>query len=377
VASTVDPVDTAQPDDTSEVGARQPGPIFVVGSMRSGSTMLRLILDSHPHIAVGAETGFVGALLAAKRIPNWRYGGEWYQRIGWSEAELDARLHEFYSGMFQRHAARQGKRRWGEKTPFHTAHMATMAQVFPEAVFVGIVRHPGAVAASLRDNFHYAFPDAVSYWSAINLDMVRAATALGDRFVLCRYEDLVSESERVLRALVGWLGEPWSPDVLAHHRVQREKGAPRVVDGSTITRDRIDASRAESWRRSAAPADHDALEGAAALAGFLGYESRTGREPDGVVTDTPDQVWLSDGADLARRREVWRDRVDFDHHPPTLPIDASAEELAERLARVERALERVRSRRAVRAADALRKAQHARSLRDLQDAWTGFRDLRR
>ena len=48
-------------------------PIFIVGSMRSGSTMLRLILDSHPNIAVPPETGFMGAVAATKVIPNWRF----------------------------------------------------------------------------------------------------------------------------------------------------------------------------------------------------------------------------------------------------------------------------------------------------------------
>ena len=77
------------------------GPVFVVGSMRSGSTMLRLILDSHPRIAVPPETGFMGALAATKRIPEWKFGDGWYERLGWTEAEVDERLREFYDGMFR------------------------------------------------------------------------------------------------------------------------------------------------------------------------------------------------------------------------------------------------------------------------------------
>ena len=63
------------------------GPIFIVGSMRSGSTMLRLILDSHPRIAIGGETGFMGALLATQLIPGWKHGAEWFGRIGWTEQQ--------------------------------------------------------------------------------------------------------------------------------------------------------------------------------------------------------------------------------------------------------------------------------------------------
>ncbi|MEP6667075.1 MAG: sulfotransferase [Nocardioidaceae bacterium] len=352
------------------------GPIFVVGTMRSGSTMLRLILDSHPRIAIGAETGFMGALLATKTIPNWKYGSEWYQRLAWTEEELDQRLRDFYNGMFDRHAAGQGKRRWGEKTPFHTAHMAAMARMFPSAVFVGIVRHPGAVAASLRKSFHYSFADALSYWTATNLDMVRAATELGPRFVACRYEDLVLEGEPVLRELVAWLGEPWSPNLLQHHVVQREKGAPRAADGSTSTRDAIDAKRAVRWAQSATDDDLQALESTAALAGFFGYEPVEPMNRHGLLAPDSPRLWLPTGDDLRSRRSDWEHRIDFDERPPTLAIDSNPEQLAKRLSQVEGALARTRSRKAVRMADAFRKVQHGRSWQDLRKAWGILRGQR-
>src|SRR4029077_11716000 len=83
-------------DRTATGGIDDAAPVFVVGSMRSGSTLLRLMLDSHPRIAIGAETGFMGAAMGTKRIPGWKYGAEWYQRINWSEAEVDQRLRDFY-----------------------------------------------------------------------------------------------------------------------------------------------------------------------------------------------------------------------------------------------------------------------------------------
>jgi hypothetical protein len=353
------------------------GPIFVVGSMRSGSTMLRLILDSHPRIAVGAETGFMGALTGAKAIPNWKHGTDWYERIGWTEAEFDIRLREFYGGMFERYAASHGKSRWGEKTPFHTEHISSMAQVFPDAVFVGIVRHPGAVAASLRKNFHYTFREAVSYWSATNHAMVRAATQLGTRFAALRYEELVQEGEPVMRELLRFLDEPWTPAVLEHHRVQRSKGAPRVADGSTITSDPIDPTRATQWAAAAKADDYQALESIADLAAYFGYSATdpaTLRPWQGVGSSWS---WLATGDDLLRRRTEWGDRVDFDFRPATLAIDASAEELAARLVRAEQALARTRSRRSVRFGDALRTLQRGRSPAAVRQAWALLRKAQR
>jgi hypothetical protein len=349
-----------------------PGPIFVVGSMRSGSTLLRLILDSHPRIAIGAETGFMGALMGTKRIPNWKYGAEWYRRIDWSEPELDERLRDFYAGMFERYAAERGKARWGEKTPFHTAHIAVMADIFPTSVFVGLVRHPGAVAVSLRSSFHYTFEDALGYWTATNLAMVDGAHALGDRFVLCRYEDLVTDAEPVLREVMDTLGEEFSPDLLRHQVVQQQQGAPRVVEGSTNTRDPVDARRALRWAESLTTDDRRALDHTAPLAGFFGYSPFDAAER-GPWEGSSGRQWTLTGGDLADRREGWRDRVDFESRPPVPAVDADPLEIARRLSHVEGALARVRSRRAVRLADAMRALQHGRSWADLKAVWGTLR----
>jgi hypothetical protein len=350
----------------------RPGPIFVVGSMRSGSTLLRLVLDSHPNIAVGPESGFVGAMLATKDIPGWRLGKGWYERFGWTEDELDQRVREFYDGIFRRYASRQGKPRWGEKTPFHTEHMAEIAQVFRDGVFVGIVRHPGAVAVSLRKNFHYTFEDALSYWTSTNTRMLKSGAELGDRFLLCRYEDLVVEGEPPLRELFAFLHEPWSPHVLEHHRVQREKKAPRLTDGGTITREPIDAARAVRWEDSVTETDRRVLDRTAPLASLLGYEPADARRLHPLASDS-DRACTLTGTEV-RARLVAHDLGTEVQQNGSGPLpDLDRDELAARLARVERTLARVRSRRLVRAGDALRRVQRGRSMADVRSAWALLR----
>ena len=338
------------------------GPVFIVGSMRSGSTMLRLIVDSHPRIAIGGETGFMGALLANRRIPGWKHGAEWFARIGWSQEELDERLREFYSGMFLRHARSQGKARWGDKTPFHTSHMAEMGEVFPDAAFVGIVRHPGAVAASLHRSFHYAFEEAVDYWCDVNRQMLVAAEQLGDRFTLCRYEDLVSDSEKVLRELMSALGEEFDDALLRHHEVQRAQGAPKLTDGSTSSRDPIDARRAERWADEITDEQQALLAAAGAMGAVLGYTATgTGAFPARA------HQWTATGTELAelcaRQPGVLEGSV-----VTQLVLDADPAELARRLAQVEAALARTRGRRAVRFADAARRVQRGRTWADVKAA---------
>lgn len=332
-------------------------PIFIVGTMRSGSTLFRLMLDSHPRIAIGEETGFMGALEATKAIPSWRYGREWYGRLGWTEDELDARLRDFYSGMFERYAAEQGKSRWGEKTPFHAWHMSELARVFPEGVFVAIVRHPGAVASSLRKHFHYDVAEAAQYWENTNTEILRHARELGDkRFALVRYEDLVASPEDTMRELLGWLDEPWSDAVLRHSEVQAAKGAPRVVDGNTSTREPISPERADRWTSELGVADRQLTASITGrLAAFLGYTAAETEPLDGSADGV--RVMQS-GGEVARRQRASADVLSFAPREQGIVLaEMSKAELAVRLERAETSLARIRSRPVVRLSQAVRDAQ--------------------
>jgi hypothetical protein len=342
-------------------------PIFVVGSMRSGSTLLRLVLDSHDRIAIGHETGFMGAVAATTQIPGWLHGKDWYARLGWSREELEERLADFYGGMFARYAAEQGKSRWGDKTPFHTSHMRQLARIFPSSVFIGIVRHPGAVASSLRDKFHYTFTDGLAYWEAVNIEMVAQAAELGSRFTLCRYEDLVTEPERVTRELMDFLGEDWSPKLLEHHRVQRLKGTPRTVEGKTDSQDPIATDRADRWLASASPEDLVEIDSRVAeLAEFFGYGAGQQKPPGESASAGP---LLLTGAEINDRVIRWEGRVDFTAQGHVVAPDTDLQELAARAARAETALARARSRRVVMLSEALRRAGKDRSLASLGQVW--------
>jgi hypothetical protein len=344
------------------------GPIFVVGGMRSGTTLLRLILDSHPAISIGSETGFMGAAAAVQNIPGWRNGSEWFNRIGWSEAELNDRLREFFGGMFQRHAAEQGKKRWGEKTPFHTLHMPAMAEIFPDAVFVGIVRHPGGAVSSLNQSFHYSVDAASRYWTETNAILTQHGADLGDRFLLCRYEDLVNSPEPVTRGLMTWLGEEWTPSLVEHHKAQRERNAPRLVDGGTVAHDAIDPKRAERWLDQLSPDDLEILDQTCgSLAAIYGYDTRSPQPKPGALTPQSD-AWLVSGTSLDRSRGVWEVAAEPPPQEFVIPLDATVEDMAARAFKAEAALSRVRQRRAVRVSDSLKRAVRDRSYDDLREA---------
>jgi hypothetical protein len=248
------------------------GPIFIVGAMGSGTTLLRLVLDSHDRIAIPQETGFMRAYNAHRSIPFKVSGRNWARRLGWSRRELDEQLRIFYDTLFMRYAEQHGKQRWGEKTPIHTWHIDAIARLFPDAVFVGIVRHPyGSVASNMR-RWRQPLGRSASHYSRYNREIARQAARHGDRFVLVRYEDLVLQPEPLLRELLDWLGEPWSDHVLDHASVQARRGGKLVVEGRSRIDDPIDRSRIDRWTRVLDRLSrHHLAETLDGLTRFLGY----------------------------------------------------------------------------------------------------------
>lgn len=247
-------------------------PIFVVGSNGSGSTLLRLMLDSHPSIAIPDETGFLRLAMAHEWVPYWVHGGKWHTRLGLSDEQRDRAVADFYGGLFASYAAGRGKTRWGDKTPYHSWHLERAIRLYPEATVVGIVRHPGAVAVSMRRRFRRSIQAGAIHWTRNTRQLLHDADVLGDRLVLVRYEDLVTDPEPVMRALLERLGEPWSEAVLAHHVVQ---GSAEAV-GFTRTDRAIDTASLREWETQLKDTGRQILmERAGALASFLGYEPQS------------------------------------------------------------------------------------------------------
>lgn len=247
-------------------------PIIVIGSMGSGTTLLRLMLDSHPNIMIAQETGFLRAAQAQYHIPFWKFGHEWLDRIGMTEQELDVAVGAFYDDFFSAAAAKRGATRWGDKTPYHVHHMELAARIFPEAQFVATVRQPGAVARSMN-RFHWDWAKGIQHWTNSNQAMVDQGMELGDRFFLIRYEDLVTDTEPVMREVLDFLDEPWDPQVLEHHKVQDGR-----AEGGTRASDPVDTARMSRWLGEVTPGQVDRLRKATAgQARLFGYDPEVGQ----------------------------------------------------------------------------------------------------
>jgi hypothetical protein len=288
-------------------------PIFIVGAPGSGSTLLRLMLDSHEHIAIPQETGFLRLARAHTWVPYWALGGEWSANLDLSEDELAEELADFYGGLFERYAARRGKERWGEKTPFHVWHLDLATRLFPQCQVVGIVRHPGAVVVSQRRRFRRAPEQAARQWRRSTTRLLHEAITLGDRCVMLRYEDLVADPESVLRPLLDWLGEPWSAAVLDHHEVQPGAGAPDRAEGFTDTSRAVDSASVDTWEKYLQGEQRTTvLAPTAPTARFLGYDpERAGPLGEFGVDGVP----LITGTQLAALRATRDSDIDWANPP--------------------------------------------------------------
>jgi hypothetical protein len=166
----------------------------------------------------------------------------------------------------------QGKQRWGDKTPLHTWHVDGLARLFPDAVFIGIARHPGGAVGSNMGRFGHSYRRASIHVDRYAREVARQAAEHKDRFVLVRYEELVLRPEAVLRELLDWLGVQWSDRVLDHHTVQVGRGGRVIVEGGNRIDDPIDVSRVDKWHRRMSDRHKRLLaERFTRLAEFYGY----------------------------------------------------------------------------------------------------------
>ena len=251
-----------------------PAPIFVGGCPRSGTTLLRAILDSHPAIACGPELRAFPALASVSADMRSIMGATLGAHYSLSAERLDAIFADLMRSFVEPLRVKSGKSRVAEKTPANALHFGELARLFPDAHFVQVVRDGRDVVASLlgmdwRDEGGARLPitgdagAAARAWVA-HVRSGRAAGVAGARYLELRYERLVEAPEATLRPLFAFLGEAWADDVLAFSRTDRrseganETSAARIsepIDRAAVGRWRLDLSVAakEAVRREAGP----------------------------------------------------------------------------------------------------------------------------
>jgi hypothetical protein len=237
-------------------------PFYIIGTERSGSNLLRVILNAHPDIDVphpphilkyfhALEAGYgdlnqdkarrrllkdVMRLLAVHIYP-------WGLKIDADAAINQARpggLFGIFGAIYDQHLAHTKKRRWGCKSTFMVHHIDAALKRDPEAKFIWLVRDPRDVAVSAKKSvfspFHPLF--SAELWDQQQRTALGAIAQHPGAILKVHYEDLIANLKPELEKIMGFLGERLHLDMLEHHRSAAAKKG---------------AGLSESWKNTGAP----------------------------------------------------------------------------------------------------------------------------
>ncbi len=256
-------------------------PIIVLGAPRSGTTYLRAILDSHPEVVLSNEVRLLEWMnRALTQADDERALFEQREDfLAFLRTELPDLVRRYYESMAPQ------ARWWGDKNPHYAESaetLGTIADLFPAARFVHIVRDPRAVLASLLQKFHADGRPWIEAEDAHRMVAGHLETAISfgermgeGRFRRVVYEQLVGDDELVARELFAWLQIPFAPEVAELCRSQAEERTPYSGPTSRLSNAGERAAALEAWRRTL-PDERlrESLAFLAPLLVHLGYETK-------------------------------------------------------------------------------------------------------
>jgi hypothetical protein len=289
-------------------------PIFILGNPRSGTTLLRLVLTTNSQLVIPPEAGFmcwlwndfshvtasewrqpqwrekfVSAVVRSRKFETWRLSRSIIMD------EISSRRVTAYSEACESvylaftKQTKPGATRWGDKNNFHTLHVDLLRGLFPNALFLHIIRDPRDVACSYRDvttskstspykpALPAGFREIGEEWARNIGRVCRAGQQMPPgSFRMLRYEDFVSRPEQVTRDLCHWLDLPFEQNMLDFHKInKRDRLEPaETMDWKKRTLEPFDPTRIARYRSELGDADRRMIESAAGeLMELLGYQT--------------------------------------------------------------------------------------------------------
>lgn len=257
-------------------------PVFVVGHGRSGTTLLRLMLNEHSNLAIPPESSLVSYLRRADRkgsltdpaartkVLERMFGHVWMDQ-GWiAERGLDRdTLWKLASeapptpggimdALMSHWAEQHGATRWGEKVPNNYRFLPEIAEWFPGVKIVHLIRDGRDVALScltppFADKFDHGsvYEVALRWQDAVRKGHACRAALGNEQYFELHYEELVTEPEPILRHLCTFLGEEFEPGMLEYHK-DFDKTVPTYTrHHHQNLKKAANTSRVGRWRRDA------------------------------------------------------------------------------------------------------------------------------
>lgn len=231
--------------------SRSTWPIIVGGCHRSGTSLMRRILNAHARICCGPEVKFFRDFYddyPQDAVRHLRFMGS-ARAILPEEDRLEI-LGRAFIRLHQRAAAYAGKPRWADKNPENVLYLQQWQQLLGKSwLMVHVVRNPLDTLASIKEaKFPFSIPLELDGRIAFYQQYTQAGLEFGrahpDRYYRLLYEQLVDSPEATLRDLMHWLGEEFQQGQLAFNQFPQQKG---LEDPKVAATDGVHADSLGRW----------------------------------------------------------------------------------------------------------------------------------
>ena len=255
------------------------GPIFVVGMPRSGTTLLRALLNQHPQISLAlTESHFIPYFIKTFGDPPSMD----------TPAKVEHFIKRFHQTVFYQNLSKQGyvftaedlQQRarldswasifetilrhfspvpqspdviWGDKTPGYLQHIPLLRQLYPEARFLHIIRDPRDYCLSVKQSWGKNIYRAAHRWQATLHRARQAGRELGDAYLEITYESLLAETEDVMKRIAAFLECSYHPNMA-------QIGLSPEDTGSTTGKYGIVKDNANKYRQHLSPREIERIE---------------------------------------------------------------------------------------------------------------------
>ncbi|MEC7926926.1 MAG: sulfotransferase, partial [Candidatus Neomarinimicrobiota bacterium] len=258
-------------------------PIFIVGCERSGTTVVRLILHTHPNIAIPPQTKILKKLYKRRLI--FRDLSKKQNRSKIAEyilsnydkktklVDLGIDSHNIYQNIqssgnsigavgaiiFQEYAKKHHKLRWGDKRPYYIKYLRQLLHLFPDAQIIHIIRDPRDAVASLLSMSWWKknLMNSILNWKeAVRRGSIMKKHLPSDQYFELRYEDFIDNPEQWIRQICGFLNEEFYPQMLQfqatagtaipNYKMEWHSATKQALSAKSIGRWKNDLTRQEA-----------------------------------------------------------------------------------------------------------------------------------
>ena len=200
--------------ETDPVDRLVVAPVFILASIRSGSTLLRVLLNTHSQLHAPHELHLRDVRVELVS----RYAVRAVREVGLDATALEYLL---WDRVLHRELVRSGKKYVVSKTTSDVFMWRRIVECWPDARFIFLLRHPLAIASSRQRASAEAPEENLTKVLRFMNGLEKARQNLDGLTV--RYEELTADPERVTQEVCAFLGVDWEPEMLDYGRVDHGK----------------------------------------------------------------------------------------------------------------------------------------------------------